>query len=62
MQRDFVIQIRSDADVNAGQFEGRVEHIASGRAAHFTTAEELVKFVAGAIAAVTIPAEDLTAL
>jgi hypothetical protein len=45
MQRDFVVQIRPETDVRGGQFEGRVEHIDSGRSAHFRTVEDLVAFV-----------------
>jgi hypothetical protein len=45
MQRDYVVQIRPETDVRGGQFEGRVEHIDSGRSAHFRTVEDLVAFV-----------------
>ena len=49
MRRDFVIQLRPDTDVRAGQFEGRIEHIDSGRSAHFRTIEELLAFVAQSV-------------
>jgi hypothetical protein len=62
MQRDFVIQIRPDADVLNGQLAGRVEHIASGRAGHFKDVDELIRFVAAALAEEVRPAEDLTSL
>jgi hypothetical protein len=49
MQRDYVIQLRPDSDVRAGRFEGRIEHIDSGRSAHFRTIEDLLAFVARSI-------------
>ena len=49
MQRDFVIQLRPDTDVRAGQFAGRVEHIESGRSTHFLSVDDLLAFVAQAI-------------
>lgn len=51
MQRDFVIQLHPDADVQAGQFAGRIEHIDSGRSAHFRTIEDLLAFIALSLAA-----------
>jgi hypothetical protein len=49
MQRDFVIQLRPDVDLSTGRFEGRVEHIDSGRSAHFHTIQDFLDFVADAI-------------
>jgi hypothetical protein len=37
----FVVQFRTGTDFAHGRVEGRVEHIASGRIAHFTSIEEL---------------------
>jgi hypothetical protein len=62
MQRDFVVQIRPDADVRTGQLEGRVEHIDSARSTHFKTLEELVDFISRSIHADATHAEDLTSL
>ena len=62
MQRDFVIQIRPDADVSGGQLAGRIEHIASGRAGHFKDICELVSFISAVLAAPPPRAEDLTSL
>jgi hypothetical protein len=45
-QRAFVIQFRPEADVKQGRFEGRVEHVASGQAAHFHSLDELLAFLA----------------
>jgi len=41
----FVIQFRPETDVNAGRFEGKVEHIASYEATRFTSLEELLSFI-----------------
>jgi hypothetical protein len=69
MQRDFVIQLRPETDVRAGQFAGRVEHIDSGRSTHFRTIQDFLAFVAHAIQAEEAgsadpvdAAEDLTLL
>jgi hypothetical protein len=37
----FVVQFRTATDFERGRIEGRVEHIASGRVAEFTSMEEL---------------------
>jgi hypothetical protein len=44
-QQAFVVQFRSETDVEAGRFEGRVEHVASGQAAHFKSLDELLAFM-----------------
>lgn len=46
----FVVQFRSGTDVEAGQVEGRVEHVASLKATHFGSVEELLVFVAAVLA------------
>jgi hypothetical protein len=43
--RAFVVQIHADARVEHGQFYGRVEHIVSYQATHFTSPEELLAFI-----------------
>jgi hypothetical protein len=45
MRRGFVIQLFTEADLDASNFVGRVEHVDSGRADGFRSAEELVKFI-----------------
>jgi len=45
-RRAFVIQLRSETDVKQGRFEGRVEHVASGQAAHFHSLDDLLAFLA----------------
>ena len=41
----FVIQFRPDTDVEAGRFEGKVEHIASYETMRFSSLEELLDFI-----------------
>lgn len=41
----FVVQLREHADVDHGQWSGRVEHVTSGRASHFQSIEELLGFM-----------------
>jgi hypothetical protein len=46
----FVIQFRPETDVRAGRFEGRVEHVASSKAARFESLDELLAFIASMLA------------
>ena len=41
----FVIQFRPETDVQAGRFEGKVEHIASYEATRFHSLDELLAFI-----------------
>jgi len=41
----FVIQFRPETDLEAGRFEGKVEHIASYEATRFSSLEELLGFI-----------------
>ena len=41
----FVIQFRSETDVDARRVDGRVEHIASGEQTRFHSLEELLAFI-----------------
>lgn len=45
----FVVQFRADCDPLAGRVGGRVEHVQSGRAAHFASIDELLCFVSSAL-------------
>ena len=47
-----MIQLREKADPLAAEFAGRVEHVDSGRADHFGSVEELVRFVERTLAEV----------
>ena len=42
----FVIQLRLETDIEAGRFEGRVEHVASTRSARFYSVDQLLDFIA----------------
>ncbi len=44
-ERAFVLQLRGDADLEHGDFRGRIEHLASMHAAHFESIEELQLFI-----------------
>jgi hypothetical protein len=41
----FVLQFGSESDPARGRLVGRVEHVASGRSAHFATAREALAFI-----------------
>lgn len=42
----FVIQFRPETDIDAGRFEGKVEHVASYKATRFHSLDELLGFMA----------------
>ena len=41
----FVVQLYADTKVEQGELSGRVEHVASMRATHFHSQEELIAFL-----------------
>ena len=43
--RAFVVQMHAAAELQNGQFMGRVEHIVSGQGMHFHSVEELLTFI-----------------
>jgi len=45
----FVIQFRPESDIEAGRFEGRIEHVASYRATRFHSLDELLGFIASVL-------------
>ena len=45
----FVIQFRPETDIEAGRFEGKVEHIASYKAMQFHSLDELLGFIASVL-------------
>ena len=49
----FVIQFRPETNIEAGRFEGRVEHVASTKAMRFHSLDELLAFIAGMLAEVS---------
>jgi hypothetical protein len=46
----FVIQFRPETEVEAGRFEGRVEHVASTKTMPFHSLGELLSFIARVLA------------
>jgi hypothetical protein len=50
VQRAFVVQFRTEAEVERGPFVGRVEHVVSGEAARFSSLDELLAFMARVLA------------
>jgi hypothetical protein len=43
--RAFVLQFRTDADIEQGRFDGRIEHVVSGQTTLFHSLEELMQFL-----------------
>ena len=54
----FVIQFRGSDEADAGRFSGRVEHVASGRTAHFQTVEELPQILLKMLRLVALEKEE----
>ncbi|HEY9502859.1 MAG TPA: hypothetical protein VIR01_14590 [Pyrinomonadaceae bacterium] len=52
-KRAFVIQFRPETDVEAGRFEGKVEHVASCKATRFHSLDELLAFIAAVLTDLT---------
>jgi hypothetical protein len=42
----FVIQFRTETNIETGQIAGRVEHVASCRSTRFESLDELLQFIA----------------
>jgi len=55
--RAFVVQFAAGADVARGALFGRVEHVRSAHAAHFETLDELLAFIARALAGLSATRE-----
>jgi hypothetical protein len=45
----FVVKFLPETDIEAGRFEGRVEHVASFKSLRFHSLEELLAFIASAL-------------
>jgi len=54
--RAFVVQLYAEAQVEQGEFKGRVEHVVSMRATHFHSLEELAAFMVQKVT--TLPEDD----
>lgn len=48
-RRVFLVHLRLDANPRDGRCCGRVQHVASGDAAHFDCADELIAFMASRV-------------
>ena len=46
VHRAFVVHFRLSTNVEQGPFEGRVTHVVSGQAVHFSSLDELLEFMA----------------
>jgi hypothetical protein len=46
----FVVQFQPETDIEAGRFEGKVEHVKSHQATRFHSLDELLNFIAGVLA------------
>lgn len=44
-RRAFLVQLGADTDPSLGKLTGRIEHVDTGRSAHFESREELHVFV-----------------
>jgi len=51
----FVIQFRPETDIEAGRFEGKVEHVASTKATRFHSFEQLIGFIDSVLTEVRKP-------
>ena len=49
--RAFVVQVHVDTDLERGDCVGRLEHVISGKVAHFQSREELLASMARILAA-----------
>ncbi|MGE3541000.1 MAG: hypothetical protein AB7N91_26640 [Candidatus Tectimicrobiota bacterium] len=45
-QYAFVVQLATDTQIEVGRMHGRVEHVVSRQATHFTSLETLLTFIA----------------
>ncbi len=51
----FVVQFRTETELERGRMAGRVEHVRSGQAQHFCSLEDLAAFFARVLAEVRAP-------
>ena len=55
----FVVQFGRDADLSAGQCDGRIEHLTSGRRVEFHSSEELLQALRGLLQSLGDVAESV---
>jgi len=59
VQSAFVVHFRVSSNVARNEMAGRVEHIASGQLAYFTSLEELLAFIGRTLASLRVaPLEE----
>lgn len=54
VQQAFVVQFRSHVNIDKGEFEGRVEHVATGETEHFHSRKQLFDFMVRLLTAATL--------
>ena len=54
----FVVQFRTETEIEQGRCVGRVEHVVSGQATRFDTLDELLAFLARVLATVRAAASE----
>ncbi|MBM3224468.1 MAG: hypothetical protein FJZ47_11795 [Candidatus Tectomicrobia bacterium] len=57
----FVVQWASDTQMNTGHLRGRVEHVVSRQATHFTSLDELLTFMERVLQEVRIREQEAAA-
>jgi hypothetical protein len=55
-KRAFAVQLHAEAQVERGEFRGRVEHVVSMQVTHFASLEELAAFIMQVVT--TLPEDD----
>jgi hypothetical protein len=55
----FVVQFRSKLNMRLGQFQGRAEHVASGKVIHFSSQQELFDFIVGLLKQAPVDSREL---
>jgi hypothetical protein len=60
-ERAFVVQLRAQTDPGAHLFVGRIEHMTSGEATRFDSAESMLAFIATVLAPVAPPSGESSA-
>lgn len=53
--RAFVVQFQAETKAARQRYAGRVEHVVSGQATHFTSLKELLAFIGQVLATVRAP-------
>lgn len=54
----FVVQFRTETEIEQGRWVGRVEHVVSGQATRFDTLDELLTFITRVLATVRVQSSE----